>query len=273
MTQRLWKRLRRHCYPLLHRIWREERGANMVIVALALMMLFGFGAVAIDGGNAFYQQQRMQIAADAVQSRPHRANWDAEDLGAHLVRGAFPRDKQQQVAVFWCQVTDGRHHTLGLGRRIQSFGNVEERVARHRRSIGDPTRRPKSALLGTPVTSDQVGGDSEQPRPFAPASRVVPVRLTERDLEHVANYVGRRVTSEPSRDVAVHGIDVLVEQSGPVVVHALLLPAHPNEFIRHAHYGPRLRSTSAYCSPDPAVTPDQIGTSDRPTEVAGPTRQ
>ena len=32
----------------------------MVIVALALMVLFGFGGVAIDGGNAFYQQRRMR---------------------------------------------------------------------------------------------------------------------------------------------------------------------------------------------------------------------
>jgi hypothetical protein len=55
--------------------------------------------------------------------------------------------------------------------------------------------------------------------------------LTESDLEHVARHIGRRFIPESSSDVAVHGIDVLVEQSGSVVVHALLLPAHSIGFI------------------------------------------
>jgi hypothetical protein len=44
----------------------EERGANMLLLALVLMVLFGFAGIAIDGGNVYYQQQRMQIAADAA---------------------------------------------------------------------------------------------------------------------------------------------------------------------------------------------------------------
>jgi hypothetical protein len=91
------------------------------------------------------------------------------------------------------------------------------------------------------------------------AIRVVPVRLPERNLEHVADHVGRRFASEPSRNVAVHGVDVLVEHSGSGVVHALLLPAHPIEFIRHVHFGSWLRSISADCPPDPAHTPAQYG--------------
>ncbi len=38
----------------------------MVIFALGLMVLMGFSGIAIDGGNVYYQQQRMQIAADAA---------------------------------------------------------------------------------------------------------------------------------------------------------------------------------------------------------------
>ena len=38
----------------------------MVLVALLLMGLLGFAGIAIDGGNLYYQQQRMQIAADAA---------------------------------------------------------------------------------------------------------------------------------------------------------------------------------------------------------------
>ena len=38
----------------------------MVFMALILMMLLGFAGVAVDGGNIYYQQQRLQIAADAA---------------------------------------------------------------------------------------------------------------------------------------------------------------------------------------------------------------
>ncbi len=38
--------------PLLRRIVGEERGANMVIFAIGLMVLMGFSGIAVDGGNA-----------------------------------------------------------------------------------------------------------------------------------------------------------------------------------------------------------------------------
>ncbi len=38
----------------------------MVLFAVALMVLLGFAGVAIDGSNIYFQNQRMQIAADAA---------------------------------------------------------------------------------------------------------------------------------------------------------------------------------------------------------------
>lgn len=45
---------------------RREDGANMVIVAGLMTVLIGFAGLAIDGSNLYYQNQRMQIAADAA---------------------------------------------------------------------------------------------------------------------------------------------------------------------------------------------------------------
>src|SRR5690606_14929784 len=54
--------LRRGLYPLCH----EEEGAHLVLVSIMLTALLGFAGLAIDGSNIYYQQQRMQIAADAA---------------------------------------------------------------------------------------------------------------------------------------------------------------------------------------------------------------
>ncbi len=44
----------------------QEHGASIVFIALAFPVLLGFAALAIDGSNAYAQQQRMQVAADAA---------------------------------------------------------------------------------------------------------------------------------------------------------------------------------------------------------------
>lgn len=48
--------------------WRcaDETGQSAVLFVLALTILLGFAALALDGSNAYLQQQRMQIAADAA---------------------------------------------------------------------------------------------------------------------------------------------------------------------------------------------------------------
>ncbi len=56
--QRLTARFRRRL--------REERGASAVLVALLLVPLLGFAAIAVDIGSLYAEKARLQIAADAA---------------------------------------------------------------------------------------------------------------------------------------------------------------------------------------------------------------
>ncbi|MCC6455648.1 MAG: carboxypeptidase regulatory-like domain-containing protein [Caldilineaceae bacterium] len=47
-------------------LWRREDGANLIFVAFAMTVLLGFAGLAIDGSNIYYQNQRIQISADAA---------------------------------------------------------------------------------------------------------------------------------------------------------------------------------------------------------------
>jgi Flp pilus assembly protein TadG len=57
-VQRLTARLRRRL--------REERGAVAVVLALAMVPLLGFTALAVDAGHVFAEKARLQTAADAA---------------------------------------------------------------------------------------------------------------------------------------------------------------------------------------------------------------
>jgi Flp pilus assembly protein TadG len=50
----------------LNRLFDEEDGSALIYIALVLLVLCGFAAIAIDGSNAYYQRRRMQTAADAA---------------------------------------------------------------------------------------------------------------------------------------------------------------------------------------------------------------
>jgi len=49
------------------------RGQTLVLVALALVVLFGMAALALDGGNVYLQRRQMQTAADAAALAAARA--------------------------------------------------------------------------------------------------------------------------------------------------------------------------------------------------------
>ena len=59
----------RRCGRELHvslgdRLGRDEEGATLILVALSLIMLFGFAAIAVDGAMAWSQKRENQAAAD-----------------------------------------------------------------------------------------------------------------------------------------------------------------------------------------------------------------
>jgi len=45
---------------------KSEQGQAIVLVALALVVVFGFAALAVDGGRSYSEKRRAQNAADAA---------------------------------------------------------------------------------------------------------------------------------------------------------------------------------------------------------------
>ena len=60
-----FKQLRRLSHRL-EQVRQAEEGATLVYLALVLLVLLGFAALAIDGSNVYLQRRRMQTAADAA---------------------------------------------------------------------------------------------------------------------------------------------------------------------------------------------------------------
>ena len=104
MRQLILNFMNSRCPPLLRRIGQEERGVNMVIFAIGLMVMMGMGGVAVDGGNAYYQQQRMQIAADAAALGGARALANGQGTVAvdspDPATGAGQRRRQRDLELY-----------------------------------------------------------------------------------------------------------------------------------------------------------------------------
>lgn len=49
---------------LLRRLFADRRGLSSIVFAGSSMVLFGFGAIAVDGGSFYYQKRRQQTATD-----------------------------------------------------------------------------------------------------------------------------------------------------------------------------------------------------------------
>src|SRR5512145_959469 len=54
---------------------RHEQGQAIVIMALAMIALLAFAALAIDGGNAYVERRRSQNGADAAALAGARQVW------------------------------------------------------------------------------------------------------------------------------------------------------------------------------------------------------
>ncbi len=95
--------------------------ANLVIMALALMVMFGLGGVAVDGGNAYYQQQRMQIAADAAALGGARALAFGQDTPAVNAKIRELALANYADDVTWEYINDGRGVHVVAFRRFDTY--------------------------------------------------------------------------------------------------------------------------------------------------------
>ena len=51
---------------LLRSLWRQEFGQGLVLAALAMVVILGFAAMAIDVGLFLHERRELQNAADAA---------------------------------------------------------------------------------------------------------------------------------------------------------------------------------------------------------------
>ncbi len=68
---------------IVNRLINEEKGVALPLVALMLVVLFGFAALAIDGGNLLLSRRQMVTAADAgaLAGAQELSNKDGKDTG------------------------------------------------------------------------------------------------------------------------------------------------------------------------------------------------
>ncbi|HXF60976.1 MAG TPA: pilus assembly protein TadG-related protein, partial [Caldilineaceae bacterium] len=106
---------------LARQLRREEEGANLVLLSLMLVVLLGFAGLAIDGSNVYFQQQRMQIAADAAAlggARQLALNADHDTVDATIRELAFANYAD---AVTWTLINNDRGVHVTASRTFEAF--------------------------------------------------------------------------------------------------------------------------------------------------------
>ena len=121
MNRELGVNVVNRCPAALRQLPHAEEGLSMVVVALILMGFMGFAGVAVDGGNIYYQQQRLQIAADAAALSGARllatgASHDA--VGMEINAIAL---KNSADSVEWTLINDGKGVAVVAMRDVDTF--------------------------------------------------------------------------------------------------------------------------------------------------------
>ena len=105
---------------MLRRIVSEERGQALIIMALAMVVLVGFLALAIDGGNAYAQRRLMQNAADAAALAGVRALALGENAEAAATEYAVDRNGADSAEVI-IETGDGQTVTVVARKSFPTF--------------------------------------------------------------------------------------------------------------------------------------------------------
>lgn len=103
------------------RFWQREDAANLVLMAFVLMVLLGFGGLAVDGSNIYYQTQRMQISADAAAlggARKLAASADHYAVDSEISQLAFANAAEN---VDWNYINNNRGVHVVTSRSVDAF--------------------------------------------------------------------------------------------------------------------------------------------------------
>ena len=91
---------------------KNERGQAIVLIAMAIVGLVGFTALAIDGGNAFADRRHAQNAADtavlsAALTKIRGNNWQTAGLTLASANGYDNSDSNQTISIHTCDTSPG----------------------------------------------------------------------------------------------------------------------------------------------------------------------
>ena len=104
---------------------KDERGQSIIIVALAMVVLLGFTAVAVDAGYLFFQRRHLQNTADAAALAGARelADGDVNNIGDVIAQYVSENDVDASEIEDWS--VDGNRVTVELkGNRGLFFARV-----------------------------------------------------------------------------------------------------------------------------------------------------
>ncbi|WID95374.1 pilus assembly protein TadG-related protein [Bosea vestrisii] len=136
---------------LLRRLFADRRGLSSIVFAGSSMVLFGFGAIAVDGGSFYYQKRRQQTATDLA------ALAAAADLGRAdaAARSSAGRNGYTAAAVERVQLgTYSANATLAPEMRFQPGSAAGANAARIEMRATTPM------ILGRVIGAGGLGNDA-----------------------------------------------------------------------------------------------------------------
>jgi hypothetical protein len=132
------------------------------------------------------------------------ANWHSERIGRLLERQLRDGHQIERVSLIWVE----------LGETRSDIGQARQAIKLIHREIGllDDARYPlDGSLVGAQLadlvpamTSDEVGGNAEEPRPSVAPSAVITSPGLEGDGEGLGPQILGQISTEPPSDVAVN---------------------------------------------------------------------
>ena len=115
-----------HYTQFFHQLWRKvinesEQGATLIYVSLSMMAMLGFAGLALDGGYAYSQQNRMQVAADAAALAGARLVALEEDLSMVGAKVQQMANANGAPEVSWHLINDGSGVHVEVSRTYKTW--------------------------------------------------------------------------------------------------------------------------------------------------------